>query len=42
MSTTTKKLTFVLLAVFSVLVAGAALSGCDSGKPPEQNNTGLL
>ncbi len=42
MSKMTKKLTFVLLAVFSMLVAGAALSGCDKSMPPTQNNTALL
>jgi hypothetical protein len=35
----TKKLTFVLAALFAVLVAGAALSGCDNGKPARQNTT---
>jgi hypothetical protein len=42
MSTMTKKLSFVLFAVLSILVAGAALSGCDNGKPPAPNNTALL
>jgi len=37
-----KKLTFVLVAVFSILVAGAALSGCDNSKPSPPNNTALL
>ena len=42
MSKMIKKLTFVLLAVSSILLAGVALSGCDHGMPPSQNNTGLL
>jgi len=33
MSRMTKKLTFVLAAVFSILIVGAALSGCDNGNP---------
>lgn len=39
MSGMTRKLTFVLAAVFAILVAGAALSGCDNGKPARQNTT---
>jgi len=37
MSKMTMKLVFVLAAVFSILVAGAALSGCDNGNPEQQN-----
>jgi hypothetical protein len=38
MSAMTKVLTFVLVAVFSVMVAGGVLSGCDHGKPAPVNN----
>jgi hypothetical protein len=37
MSKMNKKLAFVLAAVFSILVAGATLPGCDNGKPPSNN-----
>jgi hypothetical protein len=33
MNQATQKLLFVLVATFSILIAGAALSGCDNGKP---------
>jgi hypothetical protein len=36
MSRMRKKLAFVLAAVFSILVAGATLPGCDNGKPSDQ------
>ena len=39
MSVTTKKMTVVLAAVFALLIAGAAVSGCDNGKPARQNVT---
>jgi len=42
MSKMTKKLTFVLAALFSILIVGAALSGCDTGSPPPTNNTATL
>jgi len=36
MSKMTRKLAFVLATVFSIVIAGAVLPGCDNGKPNQQ------